>query len=475
MTEARVLIVDDHREIAENLCEILSDLEDVVIHCHIAVDAQRAIEVAEKTDLDLAIVDLHLPDARGTDLIARLRQRSPFVQVVIITGDLAIEGAVMAVREGSFAYLLKPFQPPELMDTARRALEQCRLLREREELRVQLEQSERRHREVIEAVPAFVLGLDEAERVALWNRRLEETTGYSRDEMLGQPGSALVGAGGEVRRLPLKRGGHRLVRWQTAQVPAPRDGALTYALGVDVTDEHEMLRRTLRAERLAAVGTLAAGLAHEVRNPLNSALLQLEVLERRVERGERETSELLPVTEVVKQEIKRLERLVDDFLSFAQPRPLALEPIDLNDFVRAVLELVRPEAESRSVTVERELDPAAGIAELEPERFRQVLFNLFRNAFDAMPDGGTLTVRTRSADEHGNVLLDIEDTGVGLSEDAPVFDAFYTTKPTGTGLGLAIVHRIVTQHDGALQVRSKPGRTRFTITLPQKGSDAAQS
>lgn len=470
MTEAQVLIVDDHRDIAENLCEILDDLEEGHVRCHIAVDAQRAIEVAGKTDLSLAIVDLHLPDGRGTDLIARLRQYAPFVQVVIITGDTAIEGAVMAVREGSFGYLLKPFQPRELMDTARRAIAQSRLFREREELRVELEHSERRHREVIEAVPAFVLGLDEAGGIALWNRRLEETTEYSREEMLGQSGSVLVGAAGEVRRLPLKRGGHRLVRWQTAQVPAARDGALTYALGVDVTDEREMLRRTLRAERLAAVGTLAAGLAHEVRNPLNSALLQLEVLERRIERGERELGELMPVTDVIKQEIKRLERLVGDFLAFAQPRPLALEATDLNDFVRASLELVRPEAESRSVALAVELDDAAGTLELEPERFRQVLFNLFRNAFDAMQGGGTLTVRTHAVDEHGNVRLDVQDTGEGFPEDAPVFDAFYTTKPGGTGLGLAIVHRIVTQHDGMLQVISRPGQTRFTIALPQKGS-----
>ena len=137
-----------------------------------------------------------------------------------------------------------------------------------------LAETERRHRAVVEAMPAFVLALDAAGKISLWNRRLEEVTGNGRAEMLGQPGRELVGTGGD-RRLPLKTGGHRIARWQLTELASPAE---TYAFGIDVTEEREVQRRVLRAERLAAVGTLAAGLAHEVRNPLNSATLQLQVL-----------------------------------------------------------------------------------------------------------------------------------------------------------------------------------------------------
>jgi nitrogen fixation/metabolism regulation signal transduction histidine kinase len=220
--------------------------------------------------------------------------------------------------------VLKPFRPTDLVLTAQQALAQVNLAREGDVLRHELEQSERRHREVVEAVPAFVVALDAEGRIQLWNRRLEEVTGYSRDEMLGRPGIELVGEG--ARKLPLKGGGHRLVRWQRAALTSADGKPVTYAMGVDVTDERDMLRRTLRAERLAAVGTLAAGLAHEVRNPLNSATLQLQVLRRRIDRGSTDPAQLLPIVEIVHDEIRRLDRLVSDFLSFAQPRPLRLEP-----------------------------------------------------------------------------------------------------------------------------------------------------
>ena len=472
MSPARVLVVDDNEELAENVCEILEVVDEVEIESSVATLGQSAIDLATIKDFDLALIDLHLPDASGTDLIGRIRAGSPHAEVVIITGDATIESAINAVKEGAFAYVLKPFRGDELIETVRRALAQARLFREREHLRRELERSERRHREVLETVPAFVLGFDGEGRIVLWNRWLEEVTGFAREEMLGTPGAHLVGRSGTDRRLPLKRGGYRLVRWQTAVVPADGHETMTYGLGRDVTDEREMLRRTLRAERLAAVGTLAAGLAHEVRNPLNSAQLQLSVLERRIERGKHEPDNLLAVTRVVKDEIKRLDRLVSDFLAFAQPRPLELQRKPVNELVESAAELIRPEADSAGVVVQVELEPNAGAVLVEPERMRQVLLNLVRNALEAMADGGTLSLRTCGPDDLGNVRIEVEDTGPGFGEEAPVFDAFYTTKQGGTGLGLAIVHRIVTAHDGNIRVESRPGRTCFTVLLPDQPGDS---
>ena len=305
------------------------------------------------------LIDVRLPDADGTEMVAPLRATGSHTEVVLITGDATIDGAIAAVRGGAFAFVLKPFDPPELLDIARRALGRAALAAEHERLQGELLRSERRHRQVVEAVPALVLALDGAGRVALWNRRLEEVTGRSRKEMIGQPGTALVGAGG-VRPLATRDGGERLVRWETAQVGAgeAERGApetWTYAVGTDVTAEQEMLRRTLRAERLAAVGTLAAGLAHEVRNPLNSAALQLEVLERRLAKGGATPETTLPVAALISDEIRRLERLVSEFLSFARPRPLDLQPTVLADLCREVIDFGAPEAEAAGVQVALEI------------------------------------------------------------------------------------------------------------------------
>jgi signal transduction histidine kinase len=225
-----------------------------------------------------------------------------------------------------------------------------------------------------------------------------------------------------------------------------------------------MLRRVMRAERLAAVGTLAAGLAHEVRNPLNSAALQLEVLQRQLGRNDAIREATLPVTTAIADEIRCLERLVTEFLSFARPSPFDLHPTALAELCAEELAFSAPEAEAARVEVVQEIAPDLPALHVDPQRLRPVLRNLVRNAVEAMPDGGRLTVRARRVGD--SVEIDVADTGVGFGDEAPVFDAFFTTKPKGTGLGLSIVHRIVSDHGGTVSVRSRPGETCFTISLP---------
>ncbi len=456
-----VLIVDDDEALADNLAEIV---DTTGAHTTIASDRKSALARATDGDFDVALVDVQLPDGDGTGLLAPLRERSPFVEIVLITGNATLDGAMAAVRGGAFAYVMKPFSPPELLDTVRRARAQARLYREREQLRLELELSERRNRNLVESAPSFVLSLDASGRITSWNRRLEEVTGLSRGDMIGRPGADLIDSDGKTCPLPVNGGPPRLVEWHRSEVPDGSGAATTYAIGIDVTGEQEMLRRTLRAERLAAVGTMAAGLAHEVRNPLNSALLQLTLLERRVKKGDSQTA-VLGISQIVRDEIQRLERMVRDFLAFAQPRPVEPRAMGMNDLVRSVMLLVAPEAEVGRVDTVTELDPTLPEVWGDAERLRQVLLNLVRNALEAMPRGGRLVVRSRPG-QGATAEVDVEDTGTGFAEDIPVFDAFFTTKEKGTGLGLAIVHRIITDHGGSIRVRSGAGGTCFSITLP---------
>jgi signal transduction histidine kinase len=456
-----VLIVDDDEALAENVAEIL---ESLGVETVVARDRKSALAVAAGRDFDVALIDVRLPDGDGMSLLAPLRASAPFAQLVLVTGNATLEGAIAAVRGDAFAYVLKPVSPPDLIDTVRRALEQASLYRERERLRVDLERSEARHRELVESMPAFVLALDEKGRISTWNQQLEKSTGYSRAEMLGTDGNKLVGAGERPHDLPLKAGGARKVRWNRAEVSGVDGRPIVYAVGIDVTEEQEILRRLLRAERLAAVGTMAAGLAHEVRNPLNSASLQLAVLERRLARGEGAAA-VTPIVGIIKSEIERLERLVRDFLAFAKPSPLELRPVDVGELIEGVAGLIRPEAEAQGVDVATAIAPSLPAVAGDPERLRQVLLNLTRNAVEAMQQrGGLLTMRAARAWEC--VEVEVEDNGPGFADDLPVFDAFFTTKDQGTGLGLSLVHRIVSDHGGTIRVQSRPGRTCFTVGLP---------
>ena len=265
--------------------------------------------------------------------------------------------------------------------------------------------------------------------------------------------------------LPLKAGGKRKVRWRRAVGKGRADGSTTYAVGIDVTDEDEILRRVLRSERLAAVGTLAAGLAHEVRNPLNSAALQLTLLERRLDRGD-EPGTVLPIAHIIKSEIDRLDRLVREFLAFAQPRPLEPRPVDVVDLFAAVDRADRAGSGGgrRRDRRRRGRGPppslgdggaaASGAAEPDAQRDR----GDERQGRPATPRG--------AGAPGAEVEIDVEDDGPGFGEELPVFDAFFTTKTHGTGLGLAIVHRIVADHGGTIRVESRPGRTCFTLALP---------
>ena len=463
-----VLIVDDDEALAENVAEIVGTLD---VETKVARDRQSALTLAGEHDFDVALIDVRLPDGDGMSLLEPLRAISPFTQLVMVTGNATIEGAIAAVRGDAFAYVLKPVSPPDLLDTVRRALEQAGLYRERERLRLELERSEGRHRELVELMPAFVLALDARGAIATWNKQLEQVTGFSRAEMLGKTGNSFVGTDERTRDLPLKSGGARKVRWNRAEVTGPDGTPTVYAVGIDVTNEEEMLRRMLRAERLAAVGTMAAGLAHEVRNPLNSASLQLTVLERRLERGE--TSErTVPIARIINGEIDRLDRLVRDFLAFAKPTPLDPRPVDLPDLLLAVAALIAPEAEAARIAITVDAPASTRAASGDAERLRQVLLNLTRNAIEAMQArGGHLVLRARNA--QAMVTVDVEDDGPGFPEDLPVFDAFFTTKDQGTGLGLALVHRIVTDHRGTIRVESRPGRTCFSVSLPVARDDPA--
>lgn len=472
---ARVLVVDDHAAFVENVVDILStSAHDVALSCSAVRSAQQALAAATSQSFDLALIDLHLPDAHGLELAQQLKAICPFMQIVIITGDATIESAIGALDQGAFGYVLKPFRPQQLVETALRAVERARLLREREHLRTELERSERRNRDVIDGVPAFVAALDEEGRLVVWNSQLEKVTGFTRQEMLGSKRDDFVNNGGTLR-LPLKGGGHRSVRWTLANIPESQDGpAVTYALGVDVTEESEMLQRTLRAERLAAVGTLATGLAHEVRNPLNSATLQLQLLERKLAKGTVDVDGVSAIAHIVRDELERLERLVKDFLSFAKPQVVEPKPGNLNGVVDLVLTLLGVEIRKAHVHVERRLDPKLGLVPFEEQSFKQVLLNLMRNSIEAMhaSPNARLTVITQPVPNAAAVELCVMDNGPGFDPRAPVFDAFYTTKEGGTGLGLAIVHRIVTEHGGTINVVSRPGNTCFSLRLPQPAAPA---
>jgi len=232
-------------------------------------------------------------------------------------------------------------------------------------------------------------------------------------------------------------------------------------------EKRELARRASVAERLAAVGTMTAGLSHEIRNPLNAAALQLVVLERRVRKlPQAEQTSLLEPLQLVRDEITRLEHLLQDFLQFARPRELSTAPLELEPLIAAVSDRLAGEAERRGIKLVPEIPKDLPKVYGEDERLRQVLMNLALNALEATPKGGQVRITAqRRSDE---VWVAVDDSGPGIDGEIRerIFEPFFSTKASGSGLGLPIVHAIVTQHGGAVGAETSPlGGARFWFTL----------
>jgi two-component system sensor histidine kinase PilS (NtrC family) len=231
----------------------------------------------------------------------------------------------------------------------------------------------------------------------------------------------------------------------------------------DLTSIRAMEEAMRRSERLAAVGAMAAGLAHELRNPLASMTGSIQLLAENSVFDEDDRR----LMGIVLREADRLDGLVTDFLRFARPAPLQACDVDLADVVGSALELFRNDPTKRHVTLEERVERPLTMHG-DAGQLGQVLWNLLTNAAEAIPEAGRITVEATRA-EKGDIVLSVEDSGEGISsEDLPrVFDPFFTTKERGTGLGLATVHSIIQAHSGSIAVESRRGEgTKFTIRLP---------
>jgi signal transduction histidine kinase len=218
-----------------------------------------------------------------------------------------------------------------------------------------------------------------------------------------------------------------------------------------------------RAERLFAVGQLAAGLAHELRNPLGSVAGAAGIL-RRNANLEPKHHECL---EIIDKESQRLNRLLTEFLDFARPRPPKYQNLDADSLLSSVIQLAAHGVAGSGVELRKETPPALPPVEGDPEMLKQLLLNLVINAIQAMPEGGEVVVS--AASREGKMLISVRDQGTGIAPESRdrIFDPFFTTKEGGTGLGLPVAHQIAEQHGGVLRAEANPDRgMTFSLVLP---------
>lgn len=252
----------------------------------------------------------------------------------------------------------------------------------------------------------------------------------------------------------------------------------TLVLISDVSEEVALQRQMKDAERLSTMGTLAAALAHEIRNPLEALNLNLELLERNMQHIQAPPSEVGKIEKYVRvfdSEVSRLARVVENFLSFARPGGSASNSIHLDALLRQVIELIESHAHSRKIIICPEIGGEPIVVRGYEDRLKQLFLNLVINGIDAMPDGGRLFIRTETVQHPSTestalfAVVSVQDTGEGILPEKlhRLFEPFFSTRTQGTGLGLTIADRIAREHGGVILVESVRGEgSKFTVELP---------
>ena len=488
---ARVLLADDNRDMREYVQRLLARKYDVTA----VADGEEALAAARENPPDLVLTDVMMPRMDGFGLLKALRAESgtATIPVIMLSARAGEEAESEGLEAGADDYLVKPFTARELMARVGSHISMHRLrveLTAREhELRTKAEAAEEQYRAMLARISEAFVAVDREWRITYANEQIAALSEFDAANLIGRdlwevfPGLAESKFGrlyreamesGRVTRLEDHY--QPLGRWFHANAYPSPDGLSIFAL--DVTDKRVQQEKLLLSEKLAATGRLAATIAHEINNPLESVLNLIYLA--RISKAEIGTiREYLATAE---RELTRVAHIARHTLGFYRESS-APGDIDMPALIEEVLTVYHSRIRSAGVEVTRDFAVVPAVHALRGE-LHQVFSNLISNAIDAMRDGGALRISVREVVETPGkgVMVTIQDTGVGIpAQHLPrLFEPFFTTKPNaGTGLGLWVVQQFVESWGGTVNVSSStqpPDRgTRFTIFLPLKSVSETQN
>ena len=513
---AKILIVEDNEMDALLLQETLKEAGPPHLELAVAGQVGDAVRLLNENRFDVILSDLSLPDSHGLETFTRLYAQAPETPIILLTGFEDESLGLEAVRAGAQEYIVKgTMNGKALWRIISYAIE-------RQSLERAVRDSEKRYKRLLGSVTDYIytVKVENGRGVSTTHGPgCAQVTGYTPDDLDRDPHlwhrmvhpddnlavlkqAARVLAGDPValeHRIIHKDGSVRWVR----HTPVLRRDEQEQLIGYDglisnITERkqaEEALRQAIedlqqsrealktahlkliQAEKMETVGRMAAGVAHEVQNPLQILLMSLDYLSQRMVGGR--DAVLDGVINDMRQAAKRADIIIRGLLDFSHSDTLELKPQDLNALIEKALVLIRHQLTSTHITLQTDLGTGLPPLPLDGVKIEQLFVNLFTNAIDAMPKGGTLTVKTSRvtlAETHRDpgareaarfyagdpvVLVEIEDTGSGIAPEVlrKIFDPFFTTKDTGkgTGLGLAIVKHILDLHGGIIEIRNRAG------------------
>jgi len=431
----KILIVEDSPTQAENLKHILDEQGHQVIH---AMNGKDAFAILKDQKPDLIISDIIMPEMDGFQLCRNIKanERLRSTPVILLTSLSDPQDVIRAMQCGADQFVTKPYDEKHLLTTIEHLLHDENL-NDREENQKGIHISYRDEKYFITSNRRQILNLllstyetATAKNLELIRTQVElKSLNDSLEEMVNNRTIALLAKNEEL---------------------------------------NSVLQQLWQAAKLATMGELASSIAHELNNPLATVSLRIESLTAQTCQDDPRRREL----EIIGQEVERMGNLVTNLLQFCRRSRKQISTVDLREEIEKTVEFIHYHLRKNNIQVIREFAPEVPVILADRQQLRQLFLNLFTNAGDAMPKGGTMTIRVAAQPEEKKVFIEIADTGIGIPPEIlpKVMEPFYTTKPEGkgTGLGLAICRRIAQEHRGTLDISSEgiPGKgTKIRITL----------
>jgi two-component system sensor kinase FixL len=478
--DLRILVVDDDPDTRSNLCDIL-ELDNFQVET-----AGTMSEVLARTDwerISAVLLDRRLPDGSAEELLPRLRQLAPEAAILIVTGYADLQGAIAALRQGAADYILKPINADALRASLAR-------LAERRRLTLAKERSEAAFRTLVEAAPCLIAIVRSDNTLVYFSSFAEELTGYRAAEVLGdnyvtrflcgdcQPllreQLQRVLAGTTIRgfEIPVqcRDGSQRWIIWNAQLLPDYEGTTAVLMVGQDITALKRAQERTLQSERLAAIGQMVAGLAHESGNALARSQACLEMLALEIE----DRPEALNLVARIQKAQNHLQQLYGEVRNYAAPLKLERQMHSVRSVWRQAWKNLTDQRQGRAATLHEETDNVDLTCCIDSFRLEQVFRNILENALAACKDPVEINVVCSPAllDGQEALRIAVRDNGPGLSAEQRqrIFEPFFTTKTKGTGLGMAIAQRIVEAHGGQIVAGTPPHLGAEILLLLPRGN-----
>ena len=504
----KIIVVDDEIRICESLAYLLKskDYEVTTAAC-----GQDALARADQIAFDLAVLDIHLPDILGTELIEKIKVRNPDISVIVITGDANLDSALASLRCGAYDYLRKPFELEEFLRTVENALNQKALKREKDKINHELYRSEEKYRYLVQNSPDIIYTLDADGNFTFLSEALEHLLGFTVDGLIGKHYTTIVceedrdkaqwffderrsgdraASGIELR---LKAVGdaqqnesvrrHLIVElksmgiYEESAIDGERRHVGTHGVIRDISERQRLYAQLQNAERMESLGTLAGGIAHD----FNNLLMGIQGRSSLISMDMEDSHPVLEHLHAIEDYILSATHLTKQLLGFARGGKYEVKPTDINELVLKSANMFG--RTKKEIIIETQFHNANIVVEADRRQIEQVLLNLYVNAWQAMPEGGTLRLETKhvvlgnkdcrphQVEPGRYALVSVTDTGIGMDQKTlqHIYDPFFTTKEKtrGTGLGLASAYGIIKNHAGIIHADSNVDNgTTFNLYLP---------